>query len=64
MAPVMKTMPVIDFGGQPLQKDHPFSGTRIIFGAKQPSSSENSSKTLGNFPPMREVDPMPEIEAL
>ena len=38
-------MPVIDRRGQPLPKDHPFSGTRIIFGAKRPSSSAKPSET-------------------
>lgn len=39
-------MPVIDRRGQPLPKDHPFSGTRIIFGANRPGSSKNPSETL------------------
>lgn len=39
-------MPVIDRRGQPLPKDHPFSGTQIIFGGKRSGLSENPSETL------------------
>ncbi len=37
-------MPVIDNRGKPLDDNHPFKGTRIVFGTKRPEPSSPPSK--------------------